>query len=145
MGLGRKSGQRQRKRPGTPNIPVSSFSDIAFLLIIFFIIATTMDKMTGFLSDIPAGEKSESQVRETPTVQLHDGRVLLNKQNVDIRLLRKELGRLKLSAAETDEGKIVLLEATGSVDYQTYFEAMSAISAAGGLVAIVKESEGKKE
>jgi biopolymer transport protein ExbD len=33
----------------------------------------------------------------------------------------------------------VLLEAAGKVDYQTYYEILAAISAAGGVVAIVEE------
>ncbi len=34
-----------------------------------------------------------------------------------------------------------MLEAAGKVDYQTYYAAMAAIAAAGGVVAIVEEGE----
>ena len=34
-----------------------------------------------------------------------------------------------------------MLEAAGKVSYQAYYEAMAAISTAGGIVAIVEEGE----
>ena len=140
MARTRHDGRRRRK---SPEMPVGSFSDIAFLLIIFFIIATTMDKMIGFVTDIPAGEKSDAQTAETPTIQLLPDRVVFNKEDVDMPTLRKRLSGLKLAQAQDEEGRIVLLEAKGNVDYQSYFETMSAISKAGGVVAIVKEDEDK--
>jgi biopolymer transport protein ExbD len=130
---------------GSPEINVGPFSDIAFLLIIFFIVATTLSKMTGFLTDIPSGEKSDQQQDESPTVQLEDQRVVFNKEVVSMAELRKELQALKLPLKQDQSARIVLLEATGHVTYQAYFEAMSAISRAGGVVAIVKEEPKDKE
>ena len=61
---------RGRTRKRTPEVPVSSFSDIAFLLIIYFILATTLARMTGVVAEIPSGKKAETK-KETPrSVQL---------------------------------------------------------------------------
>jgi hypothetical protein len=35
-----------------------------------------------------------------------------------------------------------MLEATGKVEYQSYFEVMAAITEAGGTICIVREAEG---
>ena len=52
-------------------IPTGSFSDIAFLLIVYFIIATTLLKVKSITADMPAGEKSsQSQNDKTPIVNL---------------------------------------------------------------------------
>ncbi len=53
--------RRHRRDHGCDDIPVASFSDIAFLLIIFFILATTLAKTRGFITELPSGEKSEKQ------------------------------------------------------------------------------------
>jgi biopolymer transport protein ExbD len=53
-------------------------------------------------------------------------------------VLRDRLLDLRLGSKQGEE-RIVLLEAAGKTDYQTYYEAMAAISAAGGVVAIVQE------
>ncbi|MBN2301856.1 MAG: biopolymer transporter ExbD [Lentisphaerae bacterium] len=134
---------KKTKQRKTPEIPVNSFSDIAFLLIVFFVVATTLHSMTGVLTDMPAGEKSEQQAQETPTVQLHDNKIKFNEKDVTVLALRDQLIKLNLHNKSDDE-KIVLLEATGNVDYQTYFNAMTAISAAGGIIAIVSEKETQK-
>jgi len=75
---------------------------------------------------------------KTPTVQLTSGKILFNEQEVSGPALRERLLDLQLSKKQGEE-KIVMLEAAGKVDYQSYFEAMAAISAAGGVVAIVEE------
>ena len=55
--------KKKRKKRDAPGVPVNSFADIAFLLIVFFVIASTLTRTTGVISDIPAGEKSEARAR----------------------------------------------------------------------------------
>lgn len=137
-------GKRSRRdKKGPPEIPVSSFSDIAFLLIIFFILVTTLDKITGFVGELPAGERSEAQTDKAPTVQLHHERLRFNDRDTDMDGLRESLEKLNLHNKQQEQ-KVVLLEATGAVKYQLYYEVMSAIDKAGGVVAMVKEEEKKK-
>ncbi len=135
-------GHRKRRRragPGAPEINVGPFSDIAFLLIIFFIVATTLSRSAGFVAEIPAGETSDEAQDETPTVQLVDARILFQQEEVTLPELRRMLADLDLPSLPTPEARIVLLETAGAVIYQTYFEAMAAISQAGGVIAIARE------
>ena len=132
---------KHRKQRRSPEVPVSSFSDIAFLLIIFFILATTLVQITGVVTEIPSGEKAETQKeKESTTVQLQGDRVLFDEQNVDMPQFRKELAKMNLHK-KADEEKIILLEASGNVTYQTYFDVVASISAAGGVTAILQEEE----
>lgn len=120
---------------------ISSFSDIAFLLIIFFILATTLVQVTGVINEIPAGEQSESEKDlESPTIQLDNGKIMFNEKQIDMRELRKQLAELKLPE-KTENERVVLLEASGNVTYQSYFDVMASISAAGGVTAILQEEE----
>lgn len=134
--------RRQEKRD--LEIPTDSVSDIAFLLIIFFILTTTLSKLTGFTAELPSAAAARQQAAQTdaktPTVQLANGKLLFNEQEVSMAALGERLLDLRLGNKQGEE-RIVMLEAAGKVDYQAYYAAMAAISAAGGIVAIVEEEE----
>jgi biopolymer transport protein ExbD len=135
--------QLKRRQISDADIPVASFSDLAFLLIIFFLLATTFAKQTGFLSDIPSGEASQAQETKTLTVALTEDRITLNDQTVTPEQLRRKLDDAKLKEKKGDD-KVVLLTASGRVRYQDYFSVMAHITAAGGAVVIQREEEAKK-
>lgn len=134
---------KKDRRRGSGDIPVNSFADIAFLLIVFFVIASTLSQTKGVRTEIPAGEKSEAQEEKTTTIQLHDNRITLNDDEVDVATLRRRLAELQLPR-KPEQDRIVLLETTGDVKYQTYYSALTAISGAGGIVALVDE-EGQEK
>jgi biopolymer transport protein ExbD len=132
----------KRKETKELEIPTDSVSDIAFLLIIFFILTTTLSKLSGFTAELPSADASQKQAAKTdaktPSVQLAGGKLLFNEQEVSLQTLQDRLLDLRLGSKEGEE-KVVLLEAGGKVEYQTYYAAMAAISTAGGVVAIVEE------
>ena len=134
----------RRKEKRELEIPTDSVSDIAFLLIIFFILTTTLSKLTGFTAELPSGAAAQQQAAKTdaktPTVQIANGKLLFNEQEVTPAALRERLLDLRLDTKQGEE-KVVMLEAAGKVDYQTYYATMAAISGAGGIVAIVEEGE----
>jgi biopolymer transport protein ExbD len=131
--------KKHRRRRRESEVPVSAFSDIAFLLIIFFILATTLVQVSGVVTEIPSGEQAKTQQEdETLTVRLEGERLLLNEKHVDMKELRRRLANMKLHEKSGDD-KVVLLEAAGNVTYQTYFDVMASISAAGGVTAILQE------
>ena len=121
------------------DIPTASFSDVAFLLNIFFILTATLVQPTGFHADIPAGEQGQAQEQKMPTVALSaDGKIIYNESPVSMKQLRAMLREADLPNKLPDS-RTVLLTASGNVPYQDYFETMSVISSAGGLVAIMRE------
>ncbi len=135
---------RQRKRESA--IPTDSLSDIAFLLIIFFILTTSIRRLTGFNTDMPSAQKSQAQQQQTektPTVALVGGALKWDGQAIDAEGLRQKLVALNLPAKKEGE-RIVILETSGKVPYQQYYEALAIISGAGGVVGILTEEEGKK-
>ena len=132
----------KRKETKELEIPTDSVSDIAFLLIIFFILTPTLSKLSGFTAELPSADASQKQAAKTdaktPSVQLAGGKLLFNEQEVSLQTLQDRLLDLRLGSKDGEE-KVVLLEAGGKVEYQTYYAAMAAISTAGGVVAIVEE------
>jgi len=92
------------------------------------------------ITDIPAGETSEAKEQKTTVIQLSEGQMTLNDSDVDLTTLRQRLAEMKLYEKRGDD-RIVMLETAGIFDYQAYYGVMTAISGAGGVVALVKESD----
>ena len=134
----RNRGER-RHREG--EIPTGSFSDIAFLLIIYFLVATTLLKVKTITADMPAGEKSaQSQSDKTPIVNLRGEEIFLNDKPVDIVGLNERLAALELFNKESKD-RVIMLESARGTAYGNYYQAMASISANGGVIALVKEDE----
>lgn len=135
----KKYSKEKKHRNG--EIPTGSFSDIAFLLIIYFLVATTMVKLKSINADMPSGQKSpQTQTDKTPTVKLNGPQILFNDKPVDLPELETRLAVLELDKAEGSK-KVILLESTKNTPYENYFHALAAISANGGVVALVEEEE----
>ena len=130
---------KQEKKHRSANIPVDSFSDIAFLLIIYFMVATTLIKVKSITADMPAGEKStQTQTEKTPIINLRGNEIFFNDKPIELKELNERLAALELAKQEGQK-KIILLESTKGTPYEAYFQALATISANGGIVAPVEE------
>ena len=136
-----KKSRKQLKKHRTGEIPTGSFSDIAFLLIIYFLVATTLVKVKTITADLPSGEKAtQAQSDKTPIVNLRGEEIFFNDKKMTLELLNARLAALELATAE-DSKKVIMLESARGTPYQNYFQALAAISANGGVVALVEEEE----
>lgn len=133
-----------KKKRREPAMSFDSLSDIAFLLIIFFILATSIQKIAGFRTDLPSGQRSQQQVQKsddkTPTAGLKGGSILFNEQVVTLDEFRRKLAALRL-AERSEDRRVVLLDAAPDTPYQAYYEVMAAITAAHGVIGILTEEE----
>lgn len=135
----KKYSKEKKHRSG--EIPTGSFSDIAFLLIIYFLVATTLIKVKTITADLPSGQKApQAQTDKTPVVKLNGPQILFNDKPVDLPELEVRLAALELALAEGPK-KVIMLESTSNTPYENYFHALAAISANGGVVALVEEEE----
>ena len=132
---------RRRKRSAEAEINVGPFSDIAFLLIIFFILTTTLSMMAGNKLDIPSTRESrkESPV-DQPTVTLSAEGISWGQdpRNITLDDLRVRLIELNLRTKPSGK-RIVVLSSAPTVSYQQYFEVMMAVNDAGGILGMVAE------
>ena len=132
-----------RKNRDMPEIDVGAFSDIAFLLIVFFILTTTFAKPSGQEIEIPAGSKSNSKKKKKITVVLKEGDILYGKEGKTVSLedLKRLLAEQKFKEKSTAQ-RIVILESNKDVLYDHYYKVVMAIRNADGILAIL---EGEKE
>lgn len=129
----------KEKKHRSGEIPTGSFSDIAFLLIIYFLVATTLVKVKTITADLPSGEKSaQTESDKTPIVNLRGEEIFLNDKKMTMELLGERLAALELSSKDP-AARVIMLESAKGTPYGNYFKALAAISANGGVVAIVEE------
>lgn len=138
-------GIERRRKKRDVEVPTDSLSDVAFLLIIFFILTTSIQRLAGFTTELPSAEKTQAKPQETektPTVAINGTAITLDDKPVSLEDLRTQIAGLKLSTKKDNE-RVVLLDAENSVSYQQYFEVMACISAGGGVVGILTEEDSK--
>jgi biopolymer transport protein ExbD len=139
--FGKSRKQEKKHRSGT--IPTDSFSDIAFLLIIYFLVATSLVKINAITADLPSGDKqAQAKVEKTPTVNLRGNEIFFNEKAVGLAELEARIVALDLKSQEASK-RVIMLESTRETTYEAYFQVLAVISANGGVVAIVGDEEKK--
>ena len=135
-----------KKRQGDIEPDLTSFSDIANLLIIFFILTTTLARPWGRIVDMPSAAtppQQEKQESDTPTVNLMRDRITVaegseGEKEVTMNELRQYLWK-KNFPKQDDKHKTVSIETSDDVPYERYYQVVTAIAAAGGVVAILTD------
>lgn len=135
-----------KKRQGDIEPDLTSFSDIANLLIIFFILTTTLARPWGQPVDMPSAATPPQEQREqsdTPTVNLTRDRITIAEgegegKEVTMDELRQFLWKRNFPALD-DKHKSVSVETAADVPYERYYQVVTAIAAAGGVVAILTD------
>ena len=135
-----------KKRQGDVEPDLTSFSDIANLLIIFFILTTTLARPWGRTVDMPSAATPPQEQREqsdTPTVNLMRDRITIaeggdGEKEVTMNELRQFLWKKNFPKMD-DKHKSVSVETSDDVPYERYYQVVTAIAAAGGVVAILTD------
>lgn len=134
-----------RKKTSPVEIPLTSTSDVAFLLLIFFLVAASNAVDKGTPLDLPQTsrqqQKSESQNIE---VGVTKDAITFNGEAMDINGLQDAL-KLKLAGATEPSLRVVMLTAANDVDYQRWTRVVADIEAAGGIVAPQLEEEDQQQ
>jgi len=120
------------------NIPTSSMADIAFLLLIFFLVTTTIDMDKGLGMVLPAeGEEIEISKKNILNCLINStGNVLLGGEGLEIRDLSKSI-RQKL--VENDK-LIISVKAHKSTSYKDYIAVIDQLKRANATRISIAES-----
>ena len=128
---------RKRRFKGG-DIPTSSMADIAFLLLIFFLVTTTIDMDKGLGMVLPAeGEEMEISKKNILNCLINStGNVLLGGEGIEIRNLSKSV-RQKL--VENDK-LIISVKAHKSTSYKDYIAVIDQLKRANATRISIAES-----
>ena len=146
-GRSTKNMKLKRKKQANTEIDVGSFSDIAFLLIIFFILTSTFTKIAGNKIEIPSGSEEQSEVEQKQiSVTLSAENITYGEdaKSMSIDELRVALAKEKFETKEPED-RMVVLETGGEVLYERYFQVVMAINDADGVLTLIDHAGGEDE
>lgn len=116
-----------------------SFTDIAFSVVLFFMVAATFAKSHALKVELPGSESGAvDQSQQTITVQADANQVVLDGAQTSLSDLSAAL-QGKLQGRTRPEDKVVVLMTADDISFQRNVELMHAIRSAGGEVAIMYE------
>jgi biopolymer transport protein ExbD len=122
---------RRSKREGrSVFVNVTSFIDVLFVLLLFFMVSTTFVSQPAMNLDLPKAQ--HSQTTRQPSIVIYvreDGAVYLNDELVDVGLLEQSLATRLASSAD----KSVVLEADSRVSHGRVIEVLDVIKGAGAV------------
>lgn len=112
----------QSKSKPQPEIPTASMADIAFLLIIFFLVTTNFIKEKGMLMDLPNTDKDQQTAEsKKKNVELFVSakRFTINGAEVPEEELLQRLNK-ELEAAQSESDRVVILRCDRDASYERF-------------------------
>ncbi len=116
-------------------------SDIALLLLIFFVLTTEFIVQRSLPTELPAITKEKEEASEDLiTVVVRDDFIYLDDERIKIDEIAPFLAS-KLADRTTPEDRAVILDGHAKVRYERIVKAANEIRRAGGIVTIMKVEE----
>ncbi|MFH1852958.1 MAG: biopolymer transporter ExbD [Candidatus Neomarinimicrobiota bacterium] len=118
------------------DIPTSSMSDIAFLLLVFFLVTTTIDMDKGLGIVLPAeGETFEMHQSNILNCLINStGGVLLGDEPVNV----KDVSRLVREKMALNENLIVSVKSHERTSYEDYIRVIDQLKIAQAKISIAE-------
>jgi len=122
--------------------PSSATGDIAFNLIVFFLVCASVQPDTGRRQSIPSSETVEEQAKQTENIEVALTRTAV-LVNGDVTPVNRLLPRMKtLLAGKSQPGdKVVVVKSEPDTPYSHWIFVTSVIEDAGGIVTLQLEEE----
>ena len=128
---------KRKKRPA--EIPTSSMADIAFLLLIFFLVTTTIDMDKGLTLVLPApGEEKEIPKENISNLLINAaGNVMLDEEFIPLDQISKTV-KLKILS---NKNLIISVKTDRETDYQVFVSVLDQLKMANATRISIAEPE----
>lgn len=122
--------------------PASATSDIAFTLIVFFLVAASVQPDTGRPQDIPNTEDKPDNPENNQNleVSMTESTVVVNSEIITFEGLQPKLTQL-LAGKKSESDRVVILKSEDDVTYQRWMDVTGVIEKAGGIVTLQLEQQ----
>ena len=122
--------------------PSSATGDIAFNLIVFFLVCASVQPDTGRRQTIPSSETVEEESKQTENIEVSLTRVavLVNGDVIPTNRLQSRLKTL-LAGKSQPSDKVVVVKSEPDTPYSHWIFVTTVIEDAGGIVTLQLEEE----
>ena len=129
----------EKKKKYDSEIPTSSLADIVFLLLIFFLVTTTINTDKGISLLLPAsGQTKAVPKKNILNILINDyGEVLLEGEPIQVPFIKTEIEK---RIAE-NENLIVSVKTTKKTQYEVFISVMDQLKMANATKISIAEPE----
>ncbi|MCG8605646.1 biopolymer transporter ExbD [bacterium] len=129
----------EKKKSRENEIPMASLADIAFLLLIFFLVTTTIDVDRGIGLTLPAkGEQTEVRTKNITNLLINaQGEVLLDNELVPVN----DINRVVKQKLEENPRLIVSVKTDRQTKYDVYVQVLDELKVANATRISIAEPE----
>ena len=122
--------------------PASATGDIAFNLIVFFLVCASVQPDRGRLQVLPASETVDDKTQQTENIEVQLTRTAVLVNGDAIPLARFDALIKSLIARKTSpEQKVVIVKSRPDTPYHHWIKVTAAIEDAGGMITLQLEEE----
>ena len=128
----------KRRSGGTLVLEITPLIDVVFLLLIFFMLATSFDERSAFIIDLPksTAAKTKSTLKEVQVLVDKEKNIYLRYTDNSGRLQSEKLDLSSFVSVvseklNTSESKDVMISADKAIDYGFIVEIMSLLKESG--------------
>lgn len=139
--MGRKRMRRRKKRRTVP-VPIASMGDIAFLLIIFFMICSEVAKDKANLQVVLPNSEHVKKIEATVAARVAidaQGDIYFDGARVDSAKDVEWGVRAVLASTVADDQRHVQFKCDAALPKETFEPVLKAIAEAGGIIEAVGE------
>jgi biopolymer transport protein ExbD len=122
--------------------PDCATADIAFTLIIFFLVCAAVQPETGMSQALPkTEEKSEKRAQsQNPEVSITPSGIVLNGNPLQLPEFTRRIA-IELKSKTREADRIVVVKSAPDTPYPAWIGVSRAIESAGGILTLELESE----
>ena len=120
----------RRKRREVPGLNTTSTADISFMLLVFFLVTTSMDADKGMNRQLPPKQDEKQEMMDVDRSKVmslalsEEGLLTIDEKIADIDKIRRQLKEFIVSAGPSH---IIELKTDRKCDYDTYFHLQNEI------------------
>ena len=120
----------RRKRREVPGLNTTSTADISFMLLVFFLVTTSMDADKGMNRQLPPKQDEKQEMMDVDRSKVmslalsEEGLLTIDEKIADIDKIRRQLKEFIVSAGPSH---IIELRTDRKCDYDTYFHLQNEI------------------
>lgn len=132
--------KNKNKKAKTAEIPTDSLADIAFLLLIFFLVTTTIDVDKGIGLTLPDPRGEQKKIRSTNIANLlinENGQVLLDLKQVALSQIKQVI----IEKLRANPKLIVSLKTARNTPYDVYIAVLDQLKLANARKISLAEPE----